>query len=386
MDDVRLLSGYPPQELTGEEEPASVGGALIVVIGAATVFSEIGFALVGHLMDIVYGWHRRLHCANLAQLRDLWGEEKGTPTIITADCPDTPLSYLLASSSVPILAFFDDPVTSLAYPVVAEGQSLDDAIRFGTRRFSCLMGCVSSPHVQIFGAESRRFNLTEMVEAVFAAVGLNPVEAGSRVVERMCAAEGVEPDASITEIVRLRLNGISLDEFEQRFDSKGQSLVAWFADNYGPILQGQESEIIEWPLELFNVDPKGERGGKAIDLVGGARYLVWGPNLHLPFGAWRARLQFEVAENTSGNEIYVDVCLPTTTPLAFGLAKLPLRGYFQLSFDFVNADPNAALQIRVRLTKGAIEGRLFMRKVALFPIDPPDGLKASLAQPTALAL
>ncbi len=376
-EDIRLLDNLASQGGAHTAISSGVASAVIIVLGTATVFSEIGYALVGHLMDVVYGGYRRLHCSNLAQLRELWGEQRSAPILITSDCPDTALSYLLTTSSFPILAFFDDPVTALAYPAVVESQPLRDAIRFGARRFSCLMGCAGSLSVHFFDEESQMLSLDSMVDAIFAAVGLEPGEAAARVVERFASAEGVRGSVAIEEIVRRRMKGHSLAGAGKHFDAAEQRLIAWFADNYGPLLKGREREIIEWPLELFYVGPNGEAGDRDVDLIGGARYIFWGPYLHLPFGGWRVHLQFEVAGNVSGNEIEADVFVSTTaTQVARCQAKLPVQGYFQFSFDFVNIDPNAVIEFRVRLIRGAIEGRFGVRRVTLTPISAPSGLAA----------
>src|SRR3954469_6404436 len=124
---------------------------LVTVLGTTTAYGYWGFSVVGHVMDAVYGSHRRIHCLDLAGLRAGWNEEKNQPVVVVTDRPDTALSYILITSNFPVLAFFDDPSDALAYSVVADKRSLPDALRFCSQYFSALMGCTGSEHVRIFG-------------------------------------------------------------------------------------------------------------------------------------------------------------------------------------------------------------------------------------------
>jgi hypothetical protein len=74
------------------------------------------------------------------------------------------------------------------------------------------------------------------------------------------------------------------------------------------------------------VAPNAEAGETTVDLIGSAGYIFWGPYLHLPFGTWRASIQFEVAEIFSGNEIEADILLPDSqTEIARRMTELSVR-------------------------------------------------------------
>jgi hypothetical protein len=355
---------------------------LVTVVGTSTPFAYWGFSLVGHVLDAIYGGHRHIHCLGLEHLRAGWSEEKDRPVVVTSDRPDTSLSYLLITSRFPVLAFFDAPRDALAKAVIFDNLALPDAIRFCTQYFSCLAGCSGSDHVQVFGGDWYRASVFDLVASVVAAIGFKPETALIAEAARRAAGEqGLDGDATVEEVMQRRLGGETLSSrAKHRFSPQEQTLVDWFDANYGPILAGREHEMLEWPLDLFSVEKKGDSDAKSVELIGSARHIVWGPYMHLPVGAWRARVQFETIGNHSENEIEGDICTGGKQVFRCN-AKLPVRGYYEFNLDFAIADPNAPIEIRVRLLKGAIEGQFGLRRVTLEPIDDSDELaKGSISK------
>jgi hypothetical protein len=282
------------------------------------------------------------------------------------------LSYLLVTSSFPVLAFFDDCSDALANAVLFDKLPLLDAIRFCSQYFSCLAGCAGSEHVRMFGADWRHASVLELVASVVAAIGLE-ADAGliAEAARRVAAEAGLSANAAVDEVMRRRLNGDSLSEMAARhFNAQERALVDWFDANYGPFLSGRESDVLDWPLDLFSVEKKGASDAKSVELIGSARHIVWGPYLHLPVGGWRARVQFETIGNLSGNEIEGDICTENRQVVRVN-ARLPVHGYYEFALDFAIVNPNSPIELRVRLLKGAIEGRFGLRRVTLEPIDDP---------------
>ncbi len=342
----------------------------IVVLGTRTAYGQFGFALLGCVMDALYGEHRRIHCQSLAELRANWGEQKGKPVLITSDQPDTALSYLLTTSGFPMLAFFDDPATAVADARRSHGLELPEAIRFCSRYFSCLAGCAGSDNITVFGGQFYQATLSEAVDAVCMAVlGEINETVTPHAIQRLASLEGLAADATVEEAVRRRLHGDARPALpDAPLDATSRSLVDWFVADYGPMLTGVENDI-EWRREIFCTGQNGETAETEVKLLGGRRFVVWGPYLSLPVGAWRACVQFEVADNLSGNELEADVFAPNSQLLlAKCVAKLPVLGHFQFALEFLNADPGAPLEFRIFLLKGAIEGHFVLRRVKLEPI------------------
>jgi hypothetical protein len=333
-------------------------------------------------MDALYGDHRRIHCVSISDLRTHWGEQKGKPVLITSEQPSTALSYLLTTSGFPILAFFDDPFEAVVSPVIWNAFSLSDAVRFCSRYFSCLAGCAGSYHVRFFDGSYYNDKLIKMVDAICTALGAETsVSLMTKVFEGLAADEGVTAGSTVQDVMLRRMDGANLSTLaSKRFNAAERALIAHFVANYGPILLGRETEI-EWPRELFFVGPAGENGEQEVSLLGAARHIVWGPYLHLPVGGWRAHIDFEIVDNFSGNDIEGDVWLPAAQSfVAKCRATLPVQGHFQLAMEFVNTNPNAPLEIRLRLLKGAIEGRFVLRRVVMRPLADRNDFVASATQ------
>jgi hypothetical protein len=341
---------------------------LVTALSTPTAYGYWGFALVGSILDTMYGAHRRIHCLDMTELRAGWSLDRDRPVLITTDRPDTALSYMLITSGFPILAFFDGPDDALLNAVISDGHALPEAIRFCSQYFSCLLGCVGSEHVRIFGGDYYKVKVLDLVGAVVSAMGLE-VDAvvATQVATQLLAQDDLRSDATVADVIRRRFNGETLANLAgQRLSASEWGLVDWFVANYGPMLTGRECETMEWPRELFFADTRGSAGGMDVEMIGGARHIFWGPYLHLPIGNWRARIQFEVAGNFSGNEIEVDVCM-ALAQVTRGNATLPVQGYFEFGLDFTAANTNAPIEIRVRLVKAAIEGRFVLRSVTLEP-------------------
>jgi hypothetical protein len=377
--DLRALDRLAVTGHAAPEAPQEEGSvaALVIALGMPSIFGETGYWLVGQVMNAVFGSHRRAHCANLAQLRVHWSEHKGRPLLLTANRPDTALSYLLTTSNIPMLAFFDDPADAAVMRATTENQPLADAIRFCSHSISCLGGCAGSEHVRIFDNRHYGWTLIEMVEAILDALRLEPDAAlSARVARQIAASQALDAEATVEDLLRRRTGAESPASLAvRRFDAAARALIGVFAASYGPFLRGVESEVVEWPRELFYVGVNGETGGHHVDLVGSARIIFFGPYMHLPLGGWRALVQFEVTGSVSENEIEAEVwVLPAQNALATCLAKLPVQGYFQFTLVFFNADPNAVIEIRARLVKGAIEGRFALRRVTLYSVADRESL------------
>jgi hypothetical protein len=84
--------------------------------------------------------------------------------------------------------------------------------------------------------------------------------------------------------------------------------------------------------------------------------------MHLPVGRWRAKIDMEIAGNLSGNIIEVDFLLGDDS-LGGVRASLPAEGRFAFPLEFEIVDAFPAVQMRIVLKEGAIEGSLRLRSV-----------------------
>jgi hypothetical protein len=112
---------------------------------------------------------------------------------------------------------------------------------------------------------------------------------------------------------------------------------------------------MEWPVSMFlNADYPAAPFPGRVELLGPARFIAYGPYLHLTVGRWQASIMFEVADNYSGNQLYVDSFAGEI--LSVVTTQLPTQGTytFQIGFEISNAAK--PVELRFQILSGAIEG------------------------------
>jgi hypothetical protein len=135
-----------------------------------------------------------------------------------------------------------------------------------------------------------------------------------------------------------------------------QTLSGYFVEG------GAETASICWPREAFLLaDDPGRPLTGTIELVGPARFLVYGPYFHLPPGEWVATVELEVRDNATGNVLLVDACGGAEQQI-FSL-RLPASGLFKFSIPVRVLDAYRSIEMRAFLGEGAIEGWIDWRSV-----------------------
>lgn len=133
----------------------------------------------------------------------------------------------------------------------------------------------------------------------------------------------------------------------------------------GEILAAAGATPSVWPEALFlQGDAPGNAVDGAMDLVGPARLLAYGPYLHLAAGAWTLQAQCAVSGNHSGNRLALDM-IADGVAIGGAAIDLPANGACELAFAFEIVEPRHALELYWRLVEGAIEGTLAIAGVRL---------------------
>ncbi|WP_090705897.1 MULTISPECIES: hypothetical protein [unclassified Beijerinckia] len=147
------------------------------------------------------------------------------------------------------------------------------------------------------------------------------------------------------------------------FDGVGvDSIINELATSYAVLADGKPVEKVYWHRLLFrygDVPDKYLHGSVA--LVGPARMLFFGPYLHLPLGQWVAEIEFEVAECGADTiamaDAYDDGILNAVS------MRFPRQGIYSFTIEFEVTDPLKAIQIRLQMLKGAIEGEFLLHGI-----------------------
>jgi hypothetical protein len=343
---------------------------LISAFGAPTPYCDWAFFVLEHVLNAIYGSHYRIACDTVVELRDAWEGRNGRPVLIVSNKPDRELSDFLVASGFPCLAFIDDPLATLAMP--CEHQPFDEGIRTAVRHMTALAHVFSAKQLRSLDSRFLDVPLIAFIEEILVVVA---GQADPAMIAKVAVAVAPDAPAANVEMLLRRQVGRapSIRHALDMLSPQERAVVESLATAYGPIFACQPLTFFEWPLQLFST----YGGGLVVNLVGKGRCIVWGPYLCLPIGRWRATLECEVVDNISGNEIEADVCIALEVA-ANGHAYLPTLGLFRFSLEFEVADPSLTIELRLHLLKGAIEGKLGLRKVTVERIErretePADG-------------
>jgi hypothetical protein len=344
---------------------------LVTAFGTSTLYAYWGFAFIGHLLNDVYGDYCYVHCSTRDELRAGWQGRAGRAAFVTSDRPDPDLAALLLEFDFPVIAFIDSPEDQIDTAIRTRDPAHDQSCRFSTQLLSSLEPVLMSPKTRVFGPEWYERPLSEMARELSHIILEDSDEDQiARIVAKAIPDVSGGPQPTVWQAVQHKYPKAltPLQGFREERPAH-QQLIRAVSDAYRPILEGRRLTDIEWPKELFYFSSEGCAPPSEIELMGKARHLVWGPYLYLPLGFWRAHVQFEIAENLSGNQIEADVLVGGTVA-EVKRGDLPVLGAYEFFVDFEVKNIAEPIEVRMKILTGAIEGRFGLRKVTVVRREP----------------
>jgi hypothetical protein len=335
---------------------------IVAVIGAPTALTYAGVAIVNAIAEGGGRPHRQIPAVFVEDLRKAWtdlGEGEKKRALIVSDLPSTPLLDLIRASRVPVIVFVDDFEEIVGQLAGVRGMAVRSAVRHATQVLCAIDQIRGRSVMRVQAADAPR-SLSDFVESLCAFLGVEtPAETARAVIARL--GSNASTRATFGDHVESMLP-TARNVFEALSDPLDQGMVRFVARQYAEVGSGVDVSAIAWPTELFfQVDPPQDFLLGPTSLVGPARFLSYGPYLHLPKGSWTVRIMIEVAENFSGNHLEVDVAAGIV--LAAGDFALPVAGIFNFDLSFEVVDPFIAIEVRSKILSGAIEGQLALREV-----------------------
>ena len=339
---------------------------LLSVFGTPSALMYGGLNLVRNLTELGLGRHQLANANTTDELRktlaDL-GSGQEAKIVFYSDLPAVDLSALFIKSRAPIVLFLDNFDDAVGYIRESRGMSLADSVRLASRSFCALEPVIRSDRVLKFDAKSYFRPLGEVLREIgeFFGAGLSKATL-DRVVASLVGEVGQArlSDYLFRTLPEAKPPGASL----QRMPPEDRRVVIRLLRPYSAVAAGQSFERMDWPIDMFmdSADPTKPFSGR-IELLGPARFLAYGPYLHLTPGKWCAEVVFEIAENHSGNLLYADAYAGEI--LSVINTPLPPQGTYQFQILFDIADPLEPVQLRFQTLSGAIEGILTFNQVAL---------------------
>jgi hypothetical protein len=339
---------------------------LLSTFGTPSALMYGGLNLVRNLTELGIGAHKLANANTTDELRKALAELKSSDepkVVFYSDLPSAELCALFIKSRAPIVLFvdnFDDVVT---YVSEARGMSLPDSVRLASRSFCALEPVIRSELVLKFDARTYLRPIREVLREISEFFGAKLSEASlDHVLDSLV---GKDVQASISNYLfgafpATKPPGSGL----QRLSPDDRRIVTHMLKPYSAVAAGQSFDRMDWPVSMFmdSAAPVGGFSGR-IELLGPARFLAYGPYLHLTPGRWSAEVVLEIAENHSGNQLYVDAYAGKI--LSIINAPLAPQGTYRFRISFNIDDALEPVQLRFQTMSGAIEGVITLNRVEL---------------------
>jgi hypothetical protein len=343
---------------------------LLSVFGTPSALMYGGLNLVRNLTELGVGAHKLANANTTDELRKTLADLKlgdEAKVVFYSDLPSADLCGLFIKSRAPIVLLIDNFDDVVGYVRDARGMSFADSIRLASRSFCALEPVIRSDLVLKFDARTYRRPVREVLREIAEFFGTKVSEANlDRVVASLIeeARKASVSDYLFRAFPAAKLPGDSLP----RMLPEERRVITQLLKPYSAVAAGQSFERMDWPISMFmdSADPTRPFSGR-VELLGPARFLAYGPYLHLTPGKWCADVVFEIAENHSGNLLYADVYAGEI--LSVINTALPPDGTYQFQIFFEIEDPLEPVQLRFQTLSGAIEGVMTFNRVELRKVE-----------------
>lgn len=328
---------------------------IFAVFGPPSGFTQYAVALLRIMTDVTVGKVDYLTANTVEEMKRSWQGRRFNNLFFFSDCPEHELMgiFLRLENLRPII-LLEDPADIAAYAVRERGLSWLWAGRLANQTIVTISDLLSDPGTLVL---KREYELTcaEFLTAAARHVGipLSPDDIVS-VLTRMdpegrLAPETLMEDAMLAKLPNARPSGISNPPEE----AVGDALDTLHEAMRGLVSSRRMPPMTLPPQILISDD---QVLSEPIEMLGPARCLCYGPYLYLPRGDWRAQIDFHITGNESGNVLFIDVY---HGEVLGGLrVEMPVSGTFSGEVYFRVRDPREAIQIRLIMMEGAIEGVL----------------------------
>lgn len=270
-----------------------------------------------------------------------------------------PLWTALVEANRPFVLAFDDPHSALDNLVTRHGAEFVEAVRMVAKSCASVASCAALPGALALDAGRAAADPAAAAAAIARHFGLPLDESGIAELLGPLAAAELQPDREAHR------------RWRQQLDDSQRALAAGAVDPYLARLAGGDLAPITWERDFFymNEDPPAEQDPPAlrpIDITGRPRYVLYGPYITLPPGAWSATMALGFSAEAAELSYLVELCAGSDTPLASVTLRPGQERVVETSLNFSIVAPDM-VEIRVFNERAAFDGRLALGHVALTP-------------------
>jgi hypothetical protein len=339
---------------------------LLTVFGPPSPLTLWGNRLIRALLDVALGEYRDINACTFEELRTAWAIGDGPHAFFFADAPDARIVKTFLNSGAPIIGFAEEPVDVVGFAMVERNIDIHSAIRLTALSFATLHDLLMDHQTFVVRRGPRPTNVGALLRhiAEFYELTLSDRQI-ELVISRSISARNISAEATVEELIARSVPlARPVGYWAAHAPAMDRELARAVLNPYAQLLDRRPLAVSTWPREIFlSADQPGVPLTGPIDMTGPARYLVYGPYMHVTPGQWVATACFAVAENRSGNALVLDVYCGKV--LCVGRIDLPESGIYTVDLPFEIDEPRLPLEFRVAMDRGAIEGWFDLRGVAL---------------------
>jgi hypothetical protein len=292
------------------------------------------------------------------------GSGRDIQLVLSSDFPDADLCALFIKMRAPIVLFIDGFDDVVSYVSKTHAMSLSNSLRLCSRSICALEPLIRENAVLKFDSRAYRRPLKDIVLAIgtFFDVAL-PEAKIDQVISILAGERGAQSTLS-DYLLAVFPHATPPGKSIRGLAAEDRRLVGQVASAYSAIAAGHPLEEMDWPISLFlNLDyPVAPFPGR-VELLGPARFIAYGPYLHLSVGQWQATVVFEIAQNHSGNQLCVDAF--SGEVLSVVTTQLPPQGTYTFQIGFQISDSARPVELRFQILSGAIEGVFTLNRASL---------------------
>ena len=346
--------------------------SLVAVFGPPTPLAYALRQAVNATIAVVLGAPAYVHVNEIKVMRSVWGEAAmpgGRNIVLVSEAPQTELSDLFIRSGVKAIVAIEPFASTVAYLTLAQQLDFLTAVRRTSFYFSAVQNLARAPSTLLITQQALSHDLSQIVSELCDYFSLECTAAQIGEVVSALRGSGTPVRTLYDLTVREFPEALKTLAPDHGLTAPERSLLQSCSGGYDKVLKGDLIDEVTWHSELFlNHDLGNNSLREPVEMIGPARFLIFGPYLHLPSGAWQAGIDFEVTDNFSKNEVQIDalefldgetISNPTISLIA------PVTGRFILTLNFNVNFTNSSIQIRVFLMRGAIEGLVTLHNVRI---------------------
>jgi hypothetical protein len=356
---------------------------LLSVFGTPSALMYGGLNVVRNLVELGIGAHKLVNANSTVDLRKTIAElglGHDARAVFYSDLPNADLCALFIKIRAPMVLFMDAFDDVVAYVSKSRAMSVPESIRLASRSLCALEPLLRSDVVLKFNSRAYRSPLKDLVPAIGAFFDLAlPAAKVGEIVSSLLNDGSAHPRLS-DYLYRAFPDATPPGTAIHKLAPDDRRLVSQLGSAYAAIAAGRSFDHMDWPVGLYmsSDHPDGPFPGR-VELLGPSRFIAYGPYLHLTAGQWQATIVLEIADNPSGNQLYVDVYAGEI--LSVITAELPARGTYTFQISFEITDPLEPVQLRFQILSGAIEGILTLGSTRLERVGEVRSMAAAGAQP-----